>query len=210
MSAGCVLPDLVRTSSAPPAACWKPATPSLSSSRMPCRSTWSSTIRAMSRSSGARSWSSISTRVTSNPRCTRFSAVSRPMKPPPMTTARVLGFTVWKPAYLSIPVRNSEPRSIHSRIARASGTVRTWKIPGRSIPGKGGRTDSAPGDSTSLSYDSLVTSPVSTSRSSMVLVSGRMRTASQLVRTSILNMKRKVSAVATSRLDSFSITPPTW
>ena len=44
-----------------------------------------------------------------------------------------------------------DPRSIHSRIAFASGTVLTWKIPGRSMPGSGGRTDGAPGESTSLS-----------------------------------------------------------
>ena len=34
---------------------------------------------------------------------------------------------------------------------RASGTVRTWKMPGRSMPGSGGQIDGAPGDSTSLS-----------------------------------------------------------
>ena len=73
------------------------------------------------------------------------------MNPPPMTTARVLGLTVWKPEYLSIPDRNRVPFSIHSRIARVSGTVLTSKIPGRSIPGSGGRIDGAPGDSTSLS-----------------------------------------------------------
>ena len=50
-----------------------------------------------------------------------------------------------------MPARNAVPRSIHSRIARASGTVRTWKMPGRSMPGSGGCTDGAPGDSTSLS-----------------------------------------------------------
>ena len=38
---------------------------------------------------------------------------------------RRLGLTVWKPEYLCIPARNSEPRSIHSRIALASGTVLT-------------------------------------------------------------------------------------
>ena len=50
-----------------------------------------------------------------------------------------------------MPDRNSDPRSIHSRMARVSGTVRTSKIPGRSMPGRGGRIDGAPGDSTSLS-----------------------------------------------------------
>ena len=73
------------------------------------------------------------------------------MNPPPTTTARVLGRTVWNPEYLFIPLRNREPFSIHSRMDRASGTVLTSKIPGRSIPGSGGRIDDAPGDSTSLS-----------------------------------------------------------
>ncbi len=73
------------------------------------------------------------------------------MNPPPMTTARRAGLTNWIPEYLNIPDRNSVPFSIHSRIDRASGTVRTWKIPGRSIPGSGGRTDGAPGERTSLS-----------------------------------------------------------
>ena len=73
------------------------------------------------------------------------------MNPPPMTTARVLGRTVWKPEYRCMPDRNSDPRSIHSRMARVSGTVRTSKMPGRSMPGRGGRIDGAPGDSTSLS-----------------------------------------------------------
>ena len=73
------------------------------------------------------------------------------MNPPPTTTARVLGRSVWKPEYLCIPARNAVPLSTHSRIAFASGTVRTWKIPGRSIPGSGGCTDAAPGESTSLS-----------------------------------------------------------
>ena len=163
----------VRTFNAPPSAFSKAATPSLRASLTPWRSRWPSTTRAISTSSGARIWSAISTRVTSNPRWIRFSAVSTPMKPPPTTTARVLGRIVWNPEYRYMPARNSEPFSSHSRIARASGTVRSWKIPGRSIPGKGGRIDLAPGDNTSLSYDSVVTLPVATSRSSSVLVSGR-------------------------------------
>ena len=97
MSAGYALPDFVRTSSAPPSCCANPATPSPSASRMPCRLTWPSTRRANSRSSGASSWSSISTSVTSNPAWIRFSAVSSPMKPPPITTARRGGFTNWIP-----------------------------------------------------------------------------------------------------------------
>ena len=41
--------------------------------------------------------------------------------------------------------------SIQARIWAASGTVLTPKIPGRSIPGSGGRMGAAPGESTSLS-----------------------------------------------------------
>jgi hypothetical protein len=73
------------------------------------------------------------------------------MKPAPTTTARIGGRTVWNPEYLSMPARKVVPRSIHSRISLASGTVLTGKMPGRSIPGSGGRTDGAPGESTSLS-----------------------------------------------------------
>ena len=107
------------------------------------------------------------------------------MNPPPTTTARVVGLTNWIPEYLNIPARNSVPCSTHSRIVRASGTVRTWKIPGRSMPGRGGRTEGAPGDSTSLSYDSVVTSPVVTFFRSTVFFFGSMATASQFVRTSM-------------------------
>ena len=53
--------------------------------------------------------------------------------------------------YESIPVFVSSPRCSHSRMVRASGTVRTEKIPGRSMPGSGGRIGAAPGESTSLS-----------------------------------------------------------
>ena len=41
--------------------------------------------------------------------------------------------------------------SIQARIWPASGTVRTPKIPGRSMPGSGGRMGAAPGEITSLS-----------------------------------------------------------
>ena len=59
--------------------------------------------------------------------------------------------TVWNAVYVSIPVRPVTSRSSHWRMVRASGTVRTEKIPGRSMPGSGGRIGAAPGDSTSLS-----------------------------------------------------------
>ena len=78
------------------------------------------------------------------------------------------------------------------------------------MPGSGGRIDFAPGDSTSLSYDSVVTAPVATSRSSTVFLSGEIFTASHPVRTSTEKKPRNISGLATSRLDSFGITPPTW
>ena len=73
------------------------------------------------------------------------------MKPAPTTTACLAGRTVWNPEYFSMPARKLVPRSIHSRISLASGTVLTGKMPGRSIPGSGGRIEGAPGESTSLS-----------------------------------------------------------
>jgi len=79
----------------------------------------------------------------------------------------------------------------------------------RRATGIGGRIGAAPGDSTSLSYFSVVTSPVSAFFRSTVLSLGEMRTASQCVRTSMANCVRKVCSVATSRLDSRGITPPT-
>ena len=99
------------------------------------------------------------------------------------------------------------PRSIHSRTARASGTVLTSKMPGKSMPGSGGRTETAPGDSTSLSYDSVVISPVATLRRSIVFFLAEIEIASQFVRASIRKLVRKNCSLATSRLDSFSITP---
>ena len=132
------------------------------------------------------------------------------MNPPPITTARRCGFTNWIPEYLNIPARNVVPPSTHSRIVRASGTVRTWKIPGRSMPGRGGRTDGAPGDSTSLSYDSVVTSPVLTFFRSTVFFFGEMETASQFVRASMRCITRNSCSFATRRLDSCGITPETW
>ena len=96
-------------------------------------------------------WSSFSMSVTSSPRWAKFSTISRPMNPPPTTTARFGFVTTWSPVYESSPVRVSVPRSSHFRMVRASGTVLTEKIPGRSMPGSGGRIGAAPGDSTSLS-----------------------------------------------------------
>ncbi len=151
MSAGYLFPDFVCTSIAPPSSCLKEATASPSARWTPFFSRWRSTRRAHSGSSGAMTWSSISTSVTSRPRWTRFSAISRPMYPPPTTTARFGLCSDWSPVDWYSSARSLAPRSSHSRICRASGTVRTEKIPGRSIPGSGGRIGAAPGESTSLS-----------------------------------------------------------
>jgi len=48
-------------------------------------------------------WSSFSISVTSSSRWTRFSTISRPMNPPPTTTARSGFVTVWNPVYEFIP-----------------------------------------------------------------------------------------------------------
>ncbi len=96
-------------------------------------------------------WSSFSTSVTSSPRWTKFSTISRPMNPPPTTTARSGFVTTCCPVYESIPEWGGSFCWSHSRIVRASGTVRTEKIPGRSMPGSGGRIGAAPGERTSLS-----------------------------------------------------------
>lgn len=76
------------------------------------------------------------------------------------------------------------------------------------MPGCGGRIVDALGDSTSLLWDSVVTSPVATSRSRTVFISGAMPITSQRVRTLITTWLRNVFSLATGRLDSFSITPP--
>ena len=78
------------------------------------------------------------------------------------------------------------------------------------MPGSGGRIGAAPGDRTSLSYFSVVTSPVTWFLRSTVFCSGEMPTTSQRVRTSMANCSRNVCSVATRRLDSCAITPPTW
>src|ERR1039457_3877863 len=78
------------------------------------------------------------------------------------------------------------------------------------MPGSGGRTEGAPGESTSLSYDSVVTSPVLTLRRSTVLFFGEIEIASQLVLASIAKCARNSCSLATRRLDSFGITPETW
>ena len=81
----------------------------------------------------------------------RFSAISSPMNPPPTTTARRCLLRACAPVYESRPGSSVRLPWTHSRTAAASGTVRTGKMPGRSMPGSGGRMGAAPGESTSLS-----------------------------------------------------------
>ena len=168
-SAGWEAPERVVTSRDSSSCCANDATPSPSTTCTPCISRASLTRLAYSTSRGMSTWSASSMTVTSKPRWARFSAISRPMNPPPTTTAWRAGRTVWKPEYRSMPARKLVPRSIHSRMARASGTVRTEKTPGRSIPGIGGWTEAAPGARTRVSYDSVLSAPVATSRSCTVL-----------------------------------------
>ena len=71
---------------------------------------FSSSFTITSENSGSMlliTWGSFSTRVTATPRAARFSADSRPMKPPPMTAA------------LRVPV------SSFAAMLSASGTVNT-------------------------------------------------------------------------------------
>ena len=67
-----------------------------------------------------------------------------------------------------------------------------------------------PGASTSVSYDSVVTEPVATSRSCTVFAAASTPTASQPVRQSTAKCPRKTCSLATRRSDSCSITSPTW
>ena len=82
-------------------------------------------------------WSASSTTVVSQPRWTRFSATSRPMKPAPMTTAVRFG-----DSSPSISPMRASMRSTSSMLRRASA---------RSAPGIPGTKGAAPGLSTSAS-----------------------------------------------------------
>ncbi len=78
------------------------------------------------------------------------------------------------------------------------------------MPGSGGWIEAAPGERTSLSQCSVVVWPVATFFRSTVFFFRSMATASQPVRTSTAKNPLKVFSFARRRLDSFSITPPTW
>ena len=133
MSASSTRPLLSMTLRRPPPSS-KPVTASerSSSTPFPLRQWWTSA--AMSLSRGGSTWSGRWTRVTLTPMCTRFSATSRPMYPPPVTTACV-GL---------LPTTNS-------RIARVSSTVRRVMTLGSSVPGMSGTRALAPGERTRTS-----------------------------------------------------------
>ncbi len=138
-SAGYVLPDVVFTSSAPPSFCSKPVTLVAEGQRdaVPLHVLRGRGPRSRGRA-GARSCCSLWRTVTSKPAWTRFSAVSRPMNPPPTTTARRR-----RAARTGSPSTGTSRRGNDGPAPRStpgssltSGTVLTWKIPGRSIPGQ--------------------------------------------------------------------------
>ena len=112
----------------------KPVTAQPSRSATPPARNLAWTKAAMSASSGLKSCSIFSTMVTFAPRSARFSAISSPMKPPPTTVAEA-----------------GRCSSTNSRMKSASSTVRRVKMFFPSMPGSGGTTGRAPGESTSLS-----------------------------------------------------------
>ena len=89
-----------------------------------------------------------------------------------------------------------------------SSMFRTVKMPGRSMPGSGGRTGSAPGASTNASYRSTLTAPVARFCTSIVWFWRSMLRTSCRVRTSMLKKSRNRSGVATSRRFRLAIAPP--
>ncbi len=138
-------------------------TPCPSTRSTPAARITSCTGATISGSSGAITWSVASMRVTRRPRWTRFSATSTPMNPPPITAA----------------VRTP---SVAAFMASASSTVRSASA--RSIPGIGGVTGRAPGERTSASYGSSVSSPEARSRACTTRRARSIATASVRTRTS--------------------------
>ena len=106
-------------------------TPSARCSSTPCSAISFETNVAISGSSGASTCGVASTSEVFIPRCIRFSAISTPIKPPPITTA-LAGF--------------SPTRAV---MRSTSSTVR--RVIALSTPGIGGTTGDAPGLRISLS-----------------------------------------------------------
>ena len=92
------------------------------------------TSAAIEKSMGAITWLPISTIDTCAPNACRFSAISSPMNPAPITTARRGGRLL-----------------TYALMRSVSATFRKVKIPLESMPGNGGRTGDAPVDINSLS-----------------------------------------------------------
>ena len=115
------------------------ATPTPVSIATPWATSSAATSTASSGSSGVSTWSAASTTVVSMPRWARFSAVSSPTNPAPITTA-VRGL----------------PRAWSAK-SSASSTVRRTRT--RSNPGNGGLTGAAPGLRTKASYGSSQVAP---------------------------------------------------
>ncbi len=88
----------------------------------------------MSASKGLMRWRGRCTMVTSSPSSRRFSATSRPMNPPPHTTAE-----------------RGPSASMKSFIAKVSSTVRRVKSRSSPVPGSFGWVGRAPGERMSLS-----------------------------------------------------------
>ena len=159
------------------------------STATPWASSSAATAIASSGSRAVRICPAASTTVTVMPVPARFSAVSRPTNPPPMTTA-VAG----------LPVTSAARRS-------ASSTVRSTRS--RPDPGIGGRTGSAPGLSTSLSYRRAVIEPSTVERTATRWRAGSIPTTSAFTRTSSRKRSNRRPAVWRRRSSSSSMTPPT-
>jgi len=191
-SAGIEPPSRVLTTTAPSSARSKPATASPSRKETPLAERRAATGSAISGSKGGKTCGRSSTSVIERPRRTRFSTISRPMKPPPTTTARA-----------------ASRSTIHWRMRRLSGMVRSTKIPGRSMPGRSGLTGEAPGASTSASYLSRYFLPERSSTTSISRAALSIASTSFSVLTSMLKRCLKRSAEATRSFSSSRMTSPT-
>ncbi|MPM44065.1 hypothetical protein SDC9_90743 [bioreactor metagenome] len=184
-SAGICSPEASVTVSSPMTVAWLPVTTS-----MPLSTRSWATYAAISGSSGGRIWSASSMIVTSIPRRCRFSASSTPMNPPPITTA-VCGL-----------------RATAATISSTSAMLR--RVRARSLPGMSGTKGEAPGESTRVSYDSVVTRSVLRLRTVTSFAARSIATTSWPTRTSMPNRRPSDSGVCRSRAWRSSITPPTW
>ena len=190
MSASSVRPLLRFTLRGPSVT--NPVTASDSRSLIPLALRQWCTSAAMSLSSGGRTWSGRWTSVTSTPIPARFSATSRPMYPPPATTALRGLLAVTK-----------------SRMANVSSTVRMVITLGSSVPDISGIRGFAPGDRIRTSYGSSYSEPSSSLLTLTVLESLSMDRASLRTLTSMPKRLRNDSGVCKVSLPLSVITPPT-